>query len=209
MSRAAIYTITNLVNGKVYVGSSVDALRRLYVHRWKLRRLQHDSRMLQRSWNKHGEEAFSFDIIEDVADVSRLLDREQYWIDSFKSADGVHGYNACPTAGTRAGVPQPQSVKDKMRAFHTGKPKSGATRLRMSIAAKGRKKSESHKQKLRESALRQFADPAARQANAERQRGKPSPFKGKRHSPEMIAKFRAAHAGRPRDAKGHYLPRPK
>jgi group I intron endonuclease len=60
MLLCGIYTITNKVNGKYYLGSSHDIKTRLRTHRTALRRGIHYNSHLQRSWAKHGEKAFEF-----------------------------------------------------------------------------------------------------------------------------------------------------
>lgn len=99
-----IYTITNLVTGRKYVGSSVDLDKRRQVHFRELRKGSHHSEHLQASWAKHGEHAFVFEVVEYVEDTFWLIPREQAWIDRLCSADGRYGYNVCPTAGNRMGT---------------------------------------------------------------------------------------------------------
>lgn len=77
----AIYKITNSVNGRLYIGSTVNYLRRRQTHKSQLRKNKHHSPLLQRSWNKYGEDKFIFEIIEEVDVSNDLLKREQYWID--------------------------------------------------------------------------------------------------------------------------------
>jgi group I intron endonuclease len=166
LKRCGIYAIINTVNGKTYVGSSVDVGHRFIAHRSMLRKGTHSSRSLQGAWRKHGEAAFRFDVIEECL-REELLVREQHWIDHHRTTVPLYGYNGCPVAGTREGVPQPPSVAIKMRAFHLGKPKSAEHRAKISAARKGQRKSEEHKQKLRDAANRQYADPAARASAAE------------------------------------------
>jgi len=101
---SGIYKIENLVNGKMYVGSAVDIKNRWSRHKSDLRKNKHHSRYLQRSWNKYSEEQFEFTIIEEVKDVSELLEREQYWLDYYKSYDYKIGYNSYPTAGSPLGA---------------------------------------------------------------------------------------------------------
>lgn len=180
--RSGVYAIRNRTDGKVYVGSSENTRRRLWYHRWLLKRGAHHAIHLQRAWDRDGAAAFTFEVIEDVPDLALLIEREQYWIDRHGSAHERRGYNVAPAAGTRRGVPQPASVAEKMRTVHTGKPKSAEQRAKMSAAMKGRVKSESHRQKLREAAQRQYSDPKAREAAAEfahrgwaKRRGKRTP----------------------------------
>lgn len=64
-----IYTITNIVTGVVYVGQALDIGRRWKIHRWGLRKGAHTNQRLLRSWQKHGPDAFRFEIIK-VLDVN-------------------------------------------------------------------------------------------------------------------------------------------
>lgn len=88
-----IYKIENKVNGKVYIGQSINIEERWRTHRNMLRRDDHYNKHFQNSWNKYGEENFDFSVIENVSDIKQLSPREIYWIDYFKSFDKSFGYN--------------------------------------------------------------------------------------------------------------------
>lgn len=179
-----IYAIKNKANGKCYVGSAAQVNKRWNSHRYMLRKGIHHSPALQRAWVKYSPDGFEFTILEQLTATCQIIVREQHWIDVLHASHPQRGYNVAPAAGTRAGVPQPESVRESSRALNLGVPKSAETRRKMSEAAKGKPKSEAHRQKLREAAQRQFSDPAARAAAAEKQRGKPNTMKGKTHSDE-------------------------
>lgn len=87
-----IYRITNEVDNKVYVGSSLNIKNREYKHFWLLRNNKHDNSFLQNSFNKNGELKFKFQIIE-LCNSSELIDRENYYIDLLKSNFPEFGYN--------------------------------------------------------------------------------------------------------------------
>jgi group I intron endonuclease len=115
--QSGIYLIKNTVTGKVYVGSSADVDARWYYHRRLLRLNKHDSPKLQNSWNKHGEDAFKFEIIEPVTNLIHLVAIEQTFIDYYKAAES--GYNVVPTAGmppSRLGLKATAETKAKMSA---------------------------------------------------------------------------------------------
>lgn len=117
---SGIYSITNLVNDKVYVGSAVDIKARWYSHKSELRRGVHPNSLLQRSWSKYGEEKFLFDVIEEVIDKSKLLEREQYFIDSKYSYKREIGFNLRRNANSNYGLKFSKSTRDKMSKVRLG-----------------------------------------------------------------------------------------
>ncbi len=177
-----IYRITNTLNGKVYVGSSDNTTKRMWVHRWMLRRGKHDNIMLQRTWDRDGESSFTFELLERVDDRAMLLIREQHWIDTLRSRSTDNGYNLCPVAGSRAGAIMPEGFSAKMSAINKGRVRSPETRAKMSASSIGRIKSDEHRQKLSDAATRQFADPAARERAREYGILGGGAFKGRKHT---------------------------
>lgn len=81
MEISGIYKIVNKTNGKMYVGSSKNILRRWKTHKSRLRSKIHHNVILQRAWVKYGESNFSFEILEKVA-FEELFVREKEWIAS-------------------------------------------------------------------------------------------------------------------------------
>ena len=80
---AGIYAITHVATGRRYIGSARRILYRCGKHRSQLRHNSHFSHHLQNAWNKYGEEAFTFEVLETCLDSHViLLAREQHWIDS-------------------------------------------------------------------------------------------------------------------------------
>lgn len=87
-----IYKIENLVNGKVYIGQSININQRWSKHKADLRHNNHDNVHLQNSWNKYGEDSFSFEVIENCSE-QELNDKEIYWINEYNSYEREFGYN--------------------------------------------------------------------------------------------------------------------
>ncbi len=62
--QAAVYLIFNLLTKKCYVGYSEILRKRWAKHRNTLRNGTHKNTYLQSSWNKYGESAFVFSVLE-------------------------------------------------------------------------------------------------------------------------------------------------
>lgn len=100
-----IYSITNKVNGKMYVGQSSDIENRWKKHIRFLNDKSHHNKHLQAAWNKFGEENFEFKVIEECKE-NELNERETYYIskyDTYNSGynldlggEGIRGYKHTP-----------------------------------------------------------------------------------------------------------------
>jgi group I intron endonuclease len=86
-----VYKITNITNGKIYVGSSKDISRRWNEHIRTLEANAHINPHLQNAWNKYGKNNFTFEVIEQC-DGKNQYEREQYYIDLYKPFQDK-GYN--------------------------------------------------------------------------------------------------------------------
>lgn len=138
MRHNVIYAIRHIESGRMYVGSAVDFVKRQRLHRNELRRGTHHSPKLQRAWNKYGEDAFVFEVLEGVADKSQLIPREQHWIDHHCAA--AKGYNIRVTAGSFLGMRHSDATRAKMFLARIGMPPpSEETRQKISAAKKGKK----------------------------------------------------------------------
>ncbi len=115
----AIYKIRNLVNGKFYVGSSVDTRVRFQNHRRHLRKGTHHCHPLQRAWNKYGEDFFKFEIVEKVTSSDDLHAAENRWLDEHHGKAYCYNLSKCADAPTR-GMKFSDEHKAKISAAHMG-----------------------------------------------------------------------------------------
>lgn len=154
---SGVYSITNIVNGKVYVGSSLSVRGRQISHLSCLRRGIHRNRYLQRAYDKWGECRFRFDLLE-RCEPSQVLVKEQYWIDKLQSADPSQGYNLAlfAEAAGKGRVPTEEQRRKQSEALkgrcpvgqkaaveaNRGSKRSIETRKKMSRAKLNRSKAE-------------------------------------------------------------------
>lgn len=137
LPQSGIYSIRNVVSGRVYVGSAVNIVARWAVHRSLLADGKHHSRAFQRSWDKHGVVAFEFSVLEFVEDRSQLLVREQVWIDQLFAACPKRGLNCRHRAESNFGMTYSASHRAKIAAARRGTIASAETRAKMSATRKG------------------------------------------------------------------------
>lgn len=123
-----IYKIRNVVNDKFYVGSTVDSRKRFWAHRKALRAGTHPCIRLQRSWNKHGEDCFKFEIIEQHESKEALFPAEQKWLDAHFGTDYCYNVAAHADAPMRDASPEIRAIlaaKTKAWLLEKGHPNQG------------------------------------------------------------------------------------
>jgi group I intron endonuclease len=138
---SGLYKIVNKVNGKFYIGSSVNIRDRFYNHKSQLNRNIHDNLYLQRAWNKHGENNFEFVIFKNC-EKDILITEEQKELNVHVGKE--YYYNLSPSADvSMRGIPRSNEVKRKISLTQKGKPKwTDEQKKQMSINRKGIKHSQ-------------------------------------------------------------------
>lgn len=199
----AIYSITNINSGKRYIGSSKNVRHRFNQHLCKLRKGSHHSPHLQSAWNKYGDAAFSFDILDDHIPDDDLIAKEQYWIERFDAVK--NGYNIRLIASSQLGLRHSEETKSAMREKRIGYKHSAETREKISLANIGRKYSDETREKIRaakigkcmseEAKAKMRATHTGKKQSPESCAKKRSANLGRRHGIETIAKIRASHIG--------------
>lgn len=165
--RAGVYSIQNLVNGRVYIGSTAAKRgfrKRFSDHVLALNAGNHYSSLLQEDWNKLGASAFIFQILEDVPreeiiDRNYLFGVEQIWLDTCKAE-----YNTVKTAkGSFKHNTFEQREKanentlNNLRAMaiaRTGKPRELSEEHRQAIIETHRGKTVSEETRVKQSAAK-------------------------------------------------------
>ena len=172
---SGIYKIENKVNGKKYIGSSIDIIDRWSRHKNKLNSQNHYNDHLQNAWNKYGAENFFFTILEDQVEEERLIPREDRWMTAYESLKKNKGYNLKPASrgaimskankgktpwlGKRHSKETKQKISkaNKGKAPWLGKKHSEESKIKMSKMAQGRRHSEEAKRKISEAGKKRWA----------------------------------------------------
>jgi len=207
---SGIYQITNQKNGNRYVGSAVNLKRRWRVHLSDLRRGQHKNEHLQRAYDKYGEGAFGFSVLENVEDAFQLIPREQHYLDTLKPE-----YNIAPTAGSQLGYRHTEEVRRNMseaqsgeRCYWYGKHLSEETKRKISEAKKGKTLSAVTRARIGEARKGRYHSEETRKKISKARRGYPvsaetrkkisAALSGKHLSAETRAKMSEAQKARRR-----------
>lgn len=111
---SGIYQIRNQVNDNRYIGSAMSIQRRWTAHLNALRRGGHNNLHLQNAFDKYGEAAFVFEVLEDT-EPENLIVCEQHYFDTLNPE-----YNISPTAGSPLGYRHTKEALKKMSETHTG-----------------------------------------------------------------------------------------
>lgn len=92
-----IYKIENLINGKIYIGQSIEIERR-----WQKHLAATDDFLIHKALRKYGKKNFSFTILEEC-DLLELDKKELFWIEKYNCIV-PKGYNMIPGGSNGAGL---------------------------------------------------------------------------------------------------------
>lgn len=200
--KSGIYQITNKVNNKIYIGSSVNIEKRWREHKSDLKNNRHHSKHLQRSWELHGSSAFEFTILEIVENSKLLLEREQHYLDNLKPYEREIGYNNCASASSPLGYKHSEEARSNMSKAKIGHKHSEETKRKMSKAHKGRVFTEESKRKMSKSATGRKASSEAKKKMSQSRKGREAWNKGIETPQEVKDKISKTLKGRPSPMKG-------
>ncbi len=98
---AGVFQIRNKINQKVFVKSTMD-MQTINGQRFQLKMGSHMNKALQEEWNRYGEEAFIFEILETLDNPAEIHDPrdavkklEAKWMDKLHPY-GERGYHRPP-----------------------------------------------------------------------------------------------------------------
>jgi group I intron endonuclease len=177
---SVIYLITNNVNGKKYVGQTVQTARKRF--REHARNSCEEKYAISRAIRKYGMDFFSLRVLETVGSEA-LNEREVYWISS-QNTMKPYGYN--------------------VREGGRNSPLAPESRIKIGIAHRGKEISVEHRLKVSESNKRRVVSEVTKEKMSAAHRGKVfSPehcanlsISHRNRSPETRAKIGAIHKGK-------------
>lgn len=99
-----IYKITNLINGKIYIGQTVvSEPQRWQAHIWNAyNNPTNDCIYLCNAIKKYGRKNFKREILEEIDNLDELNDKKIYYIQKYNSTNPEIGYNICIGGGGHA-----------------------------------------------------------------------------------------------------------
>tara|TARA_R100000008_G_scaffold84515_3_gene72110 strand:+ start:648 stop:1205 length:558 start_codon:yes stop_codon:yes gene_type:complete len=99
---ACVYTITNKITGKIYVGETTWKHRRWTAHRSELKRGHHESSSLQKEHDTYGIDSFEFSIVK----VIESKNKEELRTEEINTIKKLlsEGYELYNTANTKGGA---------------------------------------------------------------------------------------------------------
>jgi group I intron endonuclease len=174
---SVIYQITNMITGDYYVGSAQSFARREWQHRYDLKRGAHKNPHMQASWNKYGEEAFVFEVLEEHPEDQDILAVENGYLHQHVGNPNCFNINR-DAYQSRLGQILSQDTKDAISQSRKGK-HAGSNHYRH-----GQTVSDEVRAKI-----------------SAAQKGRPSPMKGKQMSEHGRANVSASVK---RGAESHF-----
>lgn len=117
--RGFIYKITNTINGKYYIGQTIQNVKERFYQHCATKCSKAVSNMaIHRAIKKYGKSNFTVEVIEEI-DSANLNDRERYWIKYYNSYN--NGYNS--TKGGQDGCKpfKDLDVESIIKEYNTGK----------------------------------------------------------------------------------------
>jgi group I intron endonuclease len=122
-----VYKIQSILKpNRIYIGCSINIIKRWKSHISDLKYNTHKSKKLQRHYNKYGINDLQFSILLEC-DKIELIRNEQYYLDVYNTY-----FNTCKIAGINLGYKHYEKTKLKMR-----KPKSQEHKNKLSKSKQG------------------------------------------------------------------------
>ena len=202
-----IYKITNLINGKQYIGRDSKNNPNYYG----------SGPAIKNAIKKYGKENFKKEIIEECISFDHLIEREEYWLNHYDAGSNKMFYNTHNSSigwgvgnqNIMFGKIHLEETKLKISSANKGQKRSEETKKKLSDIGKKRifsesqikqvtdlgksnkgiKKSDDAKQKMSQSKKGIRLSDQTKKKMSENNKGSKNPFFGKTHSEETKRKI--------------------
>ena len=139
-----IYKVTNMVNGKVYIGQTKQGVGK----RWSQHCCAKGCPKLSRAIQKHGKKSFTVVRIDTAQSKEEANQKEMLWIERYNSTNSEYGYNlsiggSFGNFNEETRKRMSESHKGEKNNFY-GKHHSAQAREKMACAKKGVYADEKH-----------------------------------------------------------------
>jgi group I intron endonuclease len=142
-----VYLVRNTINGKVYVGKTVESTGSRWVKH--VSAAKHGSRTyIHKAIRKYGAEVFVVEELASADSNEQLSILEQQFIKQFESSKSEYGYNLTLGGEGITGWSHSEETKRKIGIANKGGVRDEQLRARISQKLTGRKLSASHRSKL-------------------------------------------------------------
>lgn len=191
-----IYKVTNLINGKIYIGQTIKSLK----HRKSCHKSEAfkkcENIYFHRAIRKHGFDNFEWTIIDTALNEKELNEKEIYWIAEYRKTHVCYNMSNGGDGNTSVwvGRKHTEETKKKMSEAAKGhKRNSGVNNSR-----RGKTLSEETKKKLSDAKMGIKLSDETRKKMSESHKGmknncdfngENNPFYGKKHSEETKRKI--------------------
>lgn len=167
-----VYMIYCSGNDKIYVGSTSSSFkRRMSKHLHSLRKDKKDCTVLQKCFNKYGEESFDITVLKEACEKNDVIPMEDYFLELLLKAKSdfnyfkENGMNVCTVSHSSLGVKVSEEGRENMRKAQTGMKHtperirnnvqanlggacSEETKIKIGLAHKGKKVSKETREKI-------------------------------------------------------------
>lgn len=120
--KSGIYIWKNLKTSRALIGQTQDFEKRKSQYITDLKRNAYGNTHFQRSWTKHGEENFRFEILEEVSNPAFLTAYEQSYLDYYRKLPGGVYNQVGPVDNPNRGRKTSEETKTKQSLAKKGKP---------------------------------------------------------------------------------------
>lgn len=148
--KSGVYQISCKNSNDFYIGSAKNLNHRWNTHLYGLKNNKHHNIILQRKFNKYGEENFEFKILSKVPE-EYLIKLEQWFLNNLNPSINIYktaysplgfkhsGETRRKLSEQKKGKARPKEIMDKLKEFNTGRSFSENHKNNLKLAYSQRK----------------------------------------------------------------------